>query len=72
MHGGGHARHQLTGRPRRAPRMRKSPVLRPTRRTESPNEHDREHDTMEAERINSIRNQLADLSARVVELRRYL
>ena len=52
--------------------MRKSPVLRPTRRTESPNEHDREHDTMEAERINSIRNQLADLSARVVELRRYL
>jgi hypothetical protein len=28
--------------------------------------------TMEAERTNAIRNQLADLSARVVELRRYL
>jgi len=27
---------------------------------------------MEAERTNAIRNQLADLSARVVELRRYL
>jgi hypothetical protein len=34
-------------------------------------ERQREH-TMEAERINSIRNQLADLSARVVELRGYL
>lgn len=28
--------------------------------------------TMEAERINTLRNQLSDLSARVVELRRYL
>lgn len=28
--------------------------------------------TMEAERINTIRNQLTDLSARVVELRGYL
>ncbi len=27
---------------------------------------------MEAERLNSLKNQLADLTARVVELRRYL
>jgi hypothetical protein len=39
----------------------------PSRATDRLREH-----PMEAERINSIRNQLTDLSARVVELRGYL
>jgi len=47
--------------------MRKSRVWRPCPLTPNTREN-----TMEAERLNALQNQLADLTERVAELRRYL
>lgn len=53
-----------------APTVRKSWVSRALPR--APNRTERERPAMEAERLNALQNQLADLTERVAELRRYL